>query len=148
MSEQETERKRIPGTVLVKRMLEAAPAMLTDTTPITQDRMAEAIGCHRHWFRRHVAKYDPLSGQSLANGLTVLQILDLLEVDRQRRQKKGGLSSTEQALVNAQLDIARKAQTIKALEGQLAEMRRCLHLIALNRARLGIDEKELFREPS
>lgn len=142
--EKENVKKKPKAADLVKSMLTVLPMMTASDKRITQERVATAIGCHRHWFRKHKARYNSETGLSDDRGSTPLEILETYEEERNRERVNTPL---EVALQNADAKVNQQRLIIKALEEKLEAQRALLHLISINRHRLGISDKELFRKP-
>lgn len=135
---------RLNSRQLVKMMITQLSLHLTSEKRFTQEYAANLIGCHRHWIRKHQERYNIDTGEPDQNGLTPQEILDLFERERTKEKVHSPL---EIALQNADAMVNRQKLTIKALEEQLEAQRKLLHLISLNKDRLGISDQELFREP-
>jgi hypothetical protein len=137
-------KRRQTSLELVKELLRVLPTMTSSDDRITQDRVAAAIGCHRHWFRRHQNRYSTETGLPDPKGLTPNEMI--LEFEDERARERPG-SAIEVALQNADATVRRLRQEITLLEAQLEHYRKQLHLISTNRHRLNISADELFREP-
>jgi hypothetical protein len=143
-SKRRTTKRRLTSLELVKEMLRVLPSMAGLEEQITQERAATAIGCHRHWFRRHNQRYNLETGQPDAGGLTPTEIILAFENERARERPS---SAVEVALQNADAAVIRLRQENASLAEQLEHYRRQFHLISINRHRLNISADELFRKP-